>query len=560
MPELLNEVAGRLVSVEEGLAAIDDHKRILLNNTGKVKTTISNAMERQMKILKNREKQLIRQVEVASTHQQSELNMTQAVLLQHKGALSVTRSLLDTCDTDALRPNTHLASELVSTVNCLPHEDAAGLLDHTQKLIQVPLVSFSMDESTLSQNVSQFGRINLPPPCSTLPHCPIEEYGDADHHVLHKSVRPGRVPVLDVRKPYILAARAGLNQPTKTTKKFVNNKVGGDDKDLLKWLHKMHLDDDKQSEIAQRSSPVLDVEDACQANAPCSSFSECIMDGRCMESARQKLEQCARWQATHHSSSISIQDEMEHDKECNEAARNILEHLRSITKTDNSEWVGTRSSSTMLWDDETYGQSTNDQSYDHNSNWNDHNSQPETKALWDDGCYKKQDLTSMTMDELPPSHDLVEEDLAVVDDILGVFKNIKNSGQEKWLVSADDLKGSNGINWEQDGVNWSQDGSNEVKWDEDGSKFEQKWVWNPEDEKKINKEEDDYSFKMKNLEDNETVFSFNKLSESELSDSWILSPKKFENDWNSNSSSTSSFTILGSDLVSNQWVIPNNVC
>ena len=42
---------------------------------------------------------------------------------------------------------------------------------------------------------------------------------------------------------------------------------------------------------------VLDVEDVCQANAPCQRFSECCLSGLCERNARQKLEQTARWQA-----------------------------------------------------------------------------------------------------------------------------------------------------------------------------------------------------------------------------------------------------------------------
>ena len=39
VPDLLQEVAGRLVSVEEGLAALDNHKTALHNNADKVNKT-----------------------------------------------------------------------------------------------------------------------------------------------------------------------------------------------------------------------------------------------------------------------------------------------------------------------------------------------------------------------------------------------------------------------------------------------------------------------------------------------------------------------------------------
>ena len=64
MPELLQEVTGHLVSVEEGLAALENHRTTLHNHANTVKRKISSTIECQMTLLRAKEKQLIRQVEV----------------------------------------------------------------------------------------------------------------------------------------------------------------------------------------------------------------------------------------------------------------------------------------------------------------------------------------------------------------------------------------------------------------------------------------------------------------------------------------------------------------
>lgn len=434
MPELLQQVAGRLVSVEEGLAALDNHKTALHNHTDMVKGEISSAVERQMSVLKAREKQLIRQVEVASTHLNSEVNVTQAQLLQHKGALSVTRTILDNCNSNALEAEecsggddnysystmgvrccdsngnpppalprvgtdraccryngggdgrvsrasaaggcgSTLSSTIATTVNSLPHQDLAGLLQHTEKLLRVPLVSVSLDEPSLSSTVQRWGRVSLPPSLSHSELLPryVEEYGDAEHHVLHKSLAPvtPQVPI-DVRRPYLLAARArqGLKAaqaasdadllPRETTKPLAVPAGDKRKEDLVRWLHHLQLDEedrfeDRPCRFLEDSllQDELNVENACQANETCNNFSNCIMGGKCKQAALEKADQTARWQQQQTQSEdfnqsqlcvfkmdLTVNSRKRHLSESTgEPAKAVVSHMTNIRSSANGTWL-----------------------------------------------------------------------------------------------------------------------------------------------------------------------------------------------------------------------------
>jgi len=302
------------VSVEEGLAALDDHRRALQTNCVKVRGEIGCAMERQMKQLRSRERQLVRQLELATTHSTGAASLTAAQLQQHKGALAVTRSLLDCQES---------SPALVSSVDSC-NQEITGLLQHAQKLVRVPMVSCSMEDAGLGQAIGAFGRVSMPGPLSSsaLP-CPPEEYGDAPHDVLHKSV-PARPAVIDMRKPYLLAAKRGLGGPGAAQPSVKTPCVEGEEP-LLKWLARMQLED---------SAPQLpDVEEACQANAPCSSYEQCCLGGACERGAREKAEQGARWILKQRGVEGAGKEGGEGGKE------QVLAHMRQLATSEDGKWL-----------------------------------------------------------------------------------------------------------------------------------------------------------------------------------------------------------------------------
>jgi len=311
MPELLQDVAGSLVSVEEGLAALDDHRRALTSNCSKVRSEISCAVERQMQQLRSRERQLMRQVELASSLGAGAAALTAAQLQQHKGALAVTRALLDRHETSPA-----LQESVGGQVG-----ELHGLLQHTEKLVRVPMVSAHMDDAGLSGAVARFGRVTLPGSLSSsgLP-CPPEEYGDAPHHVLHKSVPAPAV--IDMRQPYLLAQRRGLQGAGAGPRRTPAMEEG--EEPLLKWLARMQLED---------SPPQLaDVEEACQANAPCASYEQCCLGGACERGARQKAEQGQRWSLKLAAGEVAEVREGGGGEE-------VLAHMRQVAASEDAQWL-----------------------------------------------------------------------------------------------------------------------------------------------------------------------------------------------------------------------------
>lgn len=338
MSEIMEEMTGQLAFVEEGINMLDQHKIVLRENSLKVKNNINHAVDGQMKLLRDREKHLIRQVELASSGDQAVMNRALAQLLQHRGALSATRRMLQRCPPEG-RGERGVRNTIVSGVNTMPHQDIASLLSATGKMVLAPPVQVSLEDASLQRSITEFGRVTLPGSLSHDDLMPLEEYGDVEHHVLHKSVGfpSSTVMDIDVRKPYYLAAK--LSAPPAQTKENIDQNE--DKEDLLKWLNRMNLEDEPKSfeeeqtqdqqnagmdtedlnqwlnkaqmTYSAESQPydttaelpaeqplkmeVLDVEDVCQANAPCQRFSECCLSGLCERNARQKLEQTARWQA-----------------------------------------------------------------------------------------------------------------------------------------------------------------------------------------------------------------------------------------------------------------------
>ncbi|KAF2348522.1 hypothetical protein FHG87_020723 [Trinorchestia longiramus] len=356
---------------------------------------------------------------LVSTHQSCRLNVTQAQLLQHQGALAVTRTILHRCqkgtestglnsaqcclnaepccrqvlqnsgekhgkssefcnlsnnedfeketsghvepqegckdgekrscagkvdgcsDMCVYKSNNEAASdvamqsagslELSPTDGGVMHRDVNGLMRQAEKLLQVPFISVTqLDDPGLNSAIQNLGCVKLPPTsghgellplphCELLPHSELlphclEEYGDADHHVLHKSVRPDSSEPIDVRQPYLVAARARRSfkktsapqqqqQPTLAVQEpslHRPNMATDKKEDLVKWLRRMQLDtptripDLPAAPLPMECAEVC-VEEACQGNEVCASFSDCFLNGQCHKNATEKVDQSSKW-------------------------------------------------------------------------------------------------------------------------------------------------------------------------------------------------------------------------------------------------------------------------
>lgn len=275
LEDLLLDVAGKLAFVENSLSQAEECCKRLQDNAQKIKDQIHEVVERQVVSLRGRERQLVRQVEVVTAHQACLLGTHQAGLVHSKGALTATRDLLQRCS-----PND------TSTLNKIKVDDVSS-----RSVCPVNFVSVQLDESAISGAVAEFGQVRLP---DTITHhsspvipAKVEEYEDAQHDVLHKSVAgessgpdsPLRVTVTFPR----LTNQNWLAKDKKTTgliqssKAYIDNRMNthGQSGDITSWLSSLQLAG-AQEEDDQPSTPgSLDSYDIVGNRAHSVRTSEC---------------------------------------------------------------------------------------------------------------------------------------------------------------------------------------------------------------------------------------------------------------------------------------------
>lgn len=101
------------------------------------------------------------------------------------------------------------------------------------------------------------------------------------------------------------------------------------------------------------------VEEVCQGNELCSSFSDCVLSGQCKKSAQEKLNQSARWQlqqlAEEHDTtplqfamdiSFSSRKRNLSESSTSEAAKSVIAHMNSILSSNNVSWLRSSESKT----------------------------------------------------------------------------------------------------------------------------------------------------------------------------------------------------------------------
>lgn len=93
---------------------------------------------------------------------------------------------------------------------------------------------------------------------------------------------------------------------------------------------------------------VVCVEEACQANEMCGSFSNCVLSGQCMKSAQEKADQSTKWLLKQGSLDRSaatgaVKTQQAHNCAKGTARSAMLDQFRKISKTGNSEWLASKS-------------------------------------------------------------------------------------------------------------------------------------------------------------------------------------------------------------------------
>ena len=76
------------------------------------------------------------------------------------------------------------------------------------------------------------------------------------------------------------------------------------------------------------------VEEVCQANESCPSFSSCLMGGQCQRSAEEKALQSSMWRLKH-----SNNPRKRHFSNNNEPAKRVVNHMANILSSENANWL-----------------------------------------------------------------------------------------------------------------------------------------------------------------------------------------------------------------------------
>lgn len=394
------DVALKLAIVDKSLTKVEDYRKQLQENARKVKEDIHEAVDRQVVALRGRERQLVRQVEVVTAHQNCLLSTQQAGLMHSQGALTATKNLLQRCTSADISTLSKINMDDIPCTNIQP----------------INLVSVELNEVALTSAIGAFGSVQLP---ETITHHPspvipakVEEYEDEDHDVLHKSVAgaasgpdsPMRITVQFPRlnqQSWLIDHKQGTSVTGFSSKA---QRVGDSKCTVTSWLSNLqlsgtqdeeeaaptsssigsfdlmsncgstpaltsesssieivpsHIDSDKEEcstlgsvcEIENLSNCIQDkscwlrpkqtsselssvqqikIADVCQANEPCSNFSECICKGSCVDSALQKARQSAAYHA-----------KVGRKRTISEVYNSnpVLSHMADILSSDNSKWL-----------------------------------------------------------------------------------------------------------------------------------------------------------------------------------------------------------------------------
>lgn len=256
LEELELDVAVKLAFVENSLSRVEECCKQLQDNAQKIKDQIHGAVEKQVLSLRGRERQLIRQVEVVTAHQSCLLGTQQANLVHSKGALTATHELLQRC-----------SSSDTSTLNKIKVDDSIS----SQITFPVNFVSVQLDAAAISSAVAEFGQVQLPDSIthqsSSVIPAKVEEYEDAQHDVLHKSVAGETAGPLRVTVTFPRLANlnwlAKEKKPAKSNNSSMLNIVDkmnsqGQSGDVTSWLSNLHLAGSQEEDDSPSTPNSLD--------------------------------------------------------------------------------------------------------------------------------------------------------------------------------------------------------------------------------------------------------------------------------------------------------------
>ncbi|KAH3860769.1 uncharacterized protein LOC127865773 [Dreissena polymorpha] len=233
--------SNKIEALEQALRQIADAKKQLCRNTAEAKSRIQCDISRQLEALRNREVWLLNQLDVVSSAKEEVLQQQSARLHKTLGVLQSSAHLPEGAGDSSLARN--MAKLDMRDLN--PEE--------------TPYLSFKSDPASLREAILNYGKIDhtsVPPlpspfmapdkPAPSLPRH-LEEYEDAEHHILYKTVEEisrtrtdtpcvnVSIPKLSTRVEDWLLYPVTSSVSTSTEPSFTFPKLSNN---LSDWLHR----------------------------------------------------------------------------------------------------------------------------------------------------------------------------------------------------------------------------------------------------------------------------------------------------------------------------------
>lgn len=232
-----------LEAAEEKLVTLENAKRRLYQNSSELKSQIHSQMSRLLEALRNREVQLLNQVDQIQTHREEALHKQHAVLSRSLGQLQ--RAVV------SHEEDLDEKFEKLSLSDLAPEE--------------LPYMTFKGTPIGLNDVLMNFGRITangIPLPDNRSASLPkqFEDYGDAEHHVLYKTVEKIQQGPNTEKKIYVNIPRLRSASPSEwLAKKTSVTTTSSTSDSFTKYMFAPFKDSKSSSWLAESSSSLTTV-------------------------------------------------------------------------------------------------------------------------------------------------------------------------------------------------------------------------------------------------------------------------------------------------------------
>lgn len=184
------------VRINDAIVCFNTLRDTVSKNAEEVKDEIQSSVEHLVTLLRTREQQLLRQVDVISRNELSSIQTEISRLHYAQGIIDVYKRWLDASATDPAAACT-INSNLVTADGIIRDSDKIKMFYNDNS----EFMKFVVDDKALDALIQNFGGVKTTMPVTCFPtteesQClpsKLEEYEDDDHHMLYKSLEELKV-------------------------------------------------------------------------------------------------------------------------------------------------------------------------------------------------------------------------------------------------------------------------------------------------------------------------------------------------------------------------------